>query len=183
MDDPGLAEVQAEGRGFLAGNLWYWLIPKSSPDFAIFTNINYTHCDKICLCVSMGFNWYMMYVYILHWFGFQYSSTEPWEEAAVLAEVSTFFGAKEPSIAESIPPGRLSSGTFSSRKAICLLNFTHLFHFAGKDCSAKTCKTCECWSRKRDFWVYMNSWGGSVWSFFLAVTSQDHLMKCPSCHL
>lgn len=121
---------------------------------------------------------------ILDWFGFQYSSTEPWEEAAVLAEVSTFFGAKEPSIAESIPPGRLSaSGTFSSRKAICLLNFTHLFHFSGKDCSAKTCKTCECWSRKRDFWVYMDSWGGSVWSFFLAVTSQDHLMKCPSCHL
>ena len=40
------------------------------------------------------------------------------QEAAVLAEVSPFFGAKEPSIAESSPPGRLSaSGTFSSRKA------------------------------------------------------------------
>lgn len=93
------------------------------------------------------------------------------------------------SVPFSAQSSRLSPNPFPqdaclpSRKAICLLNFTHLFHFSGKDCSAKTCKTCECWSRKRDSWVYMDSWGGSVWSFFLAVTSQDHLMKCPSCHL
>eukprot|EP00434_Breviolum_minutum_P044335 symbB.v1.2.039586.t1/scaffold6451.1/size17988/1 len=42
--------------------------------------------------------------------------TQDWPRSRL--KVSTFFGAKEPSIAESIPPG--------------------------KDCSAKTCKTCEC---------------------------------------
>ena len=41
MDDPGLAEVQAQG-GVLAGNLGYQSSPKSSPDFAIFTNIIYS---------------------------------------------------------------------------------------------------------------------------------------------
>ena len=56
MDDPGLAEVQVQG-GVLAGNLGYQSSPKSSPDFAIFTNIIYTHCDKICVYIDV-------YIYI-----------------------------------------------------------------------------------------------------------------------
>lgn len=129
--------------GFLAGNLWYWLIPKSSPDFAIFTNINYTHCDKICLCVSMGFNWYMMYVYILHTQGSKsiYPNKEiSWIDSG-FSTVLHKLERKQLYLRRSVPfsaqRSRLSpnpfpqdaSGTFSSRKAICLLNFTLVSFF------------------------------------------------------